>query len=149
MRFLRYIAVPWTFLLVYTFFSGVLGQNGLYAKKHLESEYLRLIEHERVLENANRSVLTTRNNLMHDPDTLAVYARQLGYGIGNEKFVRIRGLSVAMNGTIPDDKVLYAVEPGFVSDNMIKIISVFFGAAVLIFLLINDFYVFKELFSSK
>jgi len=130
--------VPWTAVVVYAFFSFFLGQNGLYARKHLDMERLKLLENQKSLENTKKDFLKTRNNLMHDQNSLSVYMRQLGYGMGEEKFVRIKGLSVAIGADLPAGKVLYAETPEFVSDATIKIISAFFALAVLVFFIIKD-----------
>jgi len=145
MRFVQFMLVPWTAVVVYTFFSFFLGQNGLYARKHLEAEKLRLIENQKVLEQTQQDFLKTRENLATDRDMLAVYARQLGYGAENEQFIRIKGLSVAINPPMPVGQVLYSVKPEFVSDSVIKAISVCFALAVLVFFLIKDvLIVFEE-----
>jgi len=130
--------VPWTAVAVYAFFSFFLGQNGLYARKHLEAERLRLQENQKTLENTKKDLLKTRNNLISDRNTLSVYTRQLGYGKGEEKFIRIKGLNVAVSADLPAGKVFYAAAPDFISDAAIKIISAFFGLAVLVFFFIKD-----------
>ena len=130
--------VPWTAVVVYAFFSFFLGQNGLYARKHLETERIKLVENQKNLENTKRDFLKTKNNLMNDKNSLSVYMRQLGYGTGEEKFLRIKGLNVAIGADLPAGKVLYAESPEFVSDTIIKIISVFFALAVLVFFFIRD-----------
>jgi len=137
--------VPWTVLLVYSFFSFFLGQNGLYARRHLEAEYLRLSENRNALEATNRNYLRIKENLLHDNDALSVYARQLGFGHAGEEFIRIMGLSVAANIDLPTGQVLYAVSPYHVPNRTIKIISLVLGLAVLLFLFIHDFYWLREI----
>jgi cell division protein FtsB len=136
---MRYFLVIWTFFIVYTFFSFFLGQNGLYAQKHLESERVRLYENLKKLEDINTDYQNLRNNLMGDPDSLSVYARQLGYGKEGEEYIRIMGLGIAINTDMPAGQVSYTVNPVFISDTTIKIISILFALAVLVFLLIRDF----------
>jgi hypothetical protein len=130
--------VFWTAFVVYAFFSFFLGQNGLYARKHLEAEHLRLVENRNSLENIKQDFYNTKNSILNDQDTMSVYARQLGYGTGDEKFVRIKGLNVAARFEMSAGKVLYAANPEFVSDTVIKMIAAFFGLAVLVFFLIKD-----------
>ena len=137
MRFLRYILVPWTMVLVYTFFSFFLGQNGVYARKHLEAEQHRLSEHQKTLEYVHNDLVNTKNNLIHDNDSLTVYSRQLGNGHEKETFYRVLGLSVAVAAPLPENRVLYSTSPEYVSDRLIKIISACFGLAVLAFFLIS------------
>jgi len=130
--------VPWTIVVVYTFFSFFLGQNGLYARKHLEAERIKLLENQKNLENIQKEFLKTKNTLINDRDALSVYARQLGYGTEDEQFIRIKGLSVAVNTNMSAGQPLYATSSEFISDTTIKIISAFFGLAVLVFFLIRD-----------
>ena len=144
MRLMRYMFVPWTILLVYSFFSFFLGQSGLYARRHLEAEYIRLLENNNALEAINRTFLRTKENLVGDDDALSVYARQLGFGHAGEEFIRVVGLGIAANVNLPSGQVLYATEPHFVPNGTIKVISVIFGVAVLLFLLIHDFHWFRE-----
>jgi len=138
MRFVQYLLVPWTAVVVYTFFSFFLGQNGLYARKHLEAERQRLIENQKILEQTRQDFEKTKENLMYDGDMISVYARQLGYGTEDEQFIRIKGLSIAINPPLPAGQVLYAASPEFVSDTVIKAISACFALAVLVFFLIKD-----------
>lgn len=140
MRFVRYMLVPWTAVVVYAFFSFFLGQNGLYARKYLEMERIRLLENQKSLENIKKDFQKTRNNLLSDQDSLSVYMRQLGYGTGDEQFVRIKGLNVALGTDMSAGKVLYVTSPEFVSDKAIKIISALFGLAVLLFFLVKDMF---------
>jgi len=140
MRLMRYFLVIWTFFFVYSFFSFFLGQNGLYAKKHLQSERVRLYENQKKLEDTFMEYRNIKNNLMADQDALSVYARQLGYGREGEEYIRIMGLGIAINTDMPTGQVSYAVSPVYISDTTIKIISLLFAFAVLSFLLIRDFY---------
>lgn len=144
MRLLRYLFVPWTMFLVYSLFTAILGQNGLYARRHLEAELMQLQENQNALEYANGNFLKTKDNLMHDPDALSVYARQLGYGREGEEFIRIMGLGVAINANTPAGNVLYAADPVFISDKTIKIIAAFFGVVVLVYFLVGDFFSYRD-----
>jgi len=139
MRFIRYFLVIWTFFLVYTSLSYFWGQNGLYARRHLETERVRLYENLKKLENINIDYQNIRNNLMRDQDSLSVYARQLGYGREGEEYIRIMGLGIAINTNMPAGQVSYTESPDFISDTTIKIISLLFALVVLSLLLFYDF----------
>jgi cell division protein FtsB len=138
MRPFRYILVPWTMFFVYSFFTFFLGQNGVYAHRHLQAEQARLSENLEALQDSNAGYQKTKNNLAHDYDSISVYTRQLGYGRGDEEFIRIMGLAIAANSDLPAGQVFYSVNPVFISDTAIKFISAFFGMAILIFFLICD-----------
>ena len=125
--------------MVYSFFSFFLGQNGLYARRYLQTEKTRLSENYRALQATNDSFLKIKDMIMNDSDAVSVYARQLGYGRNSEKIVRIMGLGIAVNSELPVGEVYYAETPSFVSDNVIKLISALFGFVVLVFFVIYDF----------
>ena len=125
-------------MLVYTFFSCILGQNGIYVQRHLEAERIKLLENQQSLETMKKDFLKTMNNIKNDPDTFSVYARQFNYGTEEERFIRVKGINVGVNTNMPVGKVLYAEDPEYVSDTAIKVISLFFGLAVLIFFLLKD-----------
>jgi len=137
--------VPWTVLLVYSFFSFFLGQNGLYARRHLETEHQRLTENRNSLEATNRNFLRAKDSLLNDDDALSVYARQLGFGNPGEEFIRVVGLGVAANVNVPSGQVLYSTAPHYIPNSTIKIIAMIFGLAALAFLLIHDFYWLREM----
>jgi hypothetical protein len=139
MRFIRYFLVIWTFFIVYTSCSFFWGQNGLYARRHLDAERLRLYENLKKLENINADYQNIRNNLIGDQDSLSVYARQLGYGREGEEYIRIMGLGIAINTDMPTGQVSYSENPEFISDTTLKIISLVFALVVLSFLLVHDF----------
>jgi hypothetical protein len=147
MRFIRYFLVIWTFFFVYTSFSYLWGQNGLQARRHLETERVRLSENLKKLENINTDYQNIRDNLIHDQDSLSVYARQLGFGREGEEYIRIMGLGIAINTDMPAGQVSYTESPAFISDSTIKIISLLFALLVLSFFLIYDFCV--NAFSSQ
>jgi hypothetical protein len=126
-------------ILVYALFTAFLGQNGVYARKHLEAERQELLKNQKALERAYSGFLDTKDSLTYDRDALSVYARQLGYGRENEAYLRIMGLGIAINAGTPAGQVLYATDPVFVPDTTIKIISALFGVAVLAFFLVSDF----------
>jgi hypothetical protein len=111
----------------------------LYARRHLETERVRLYENLKKLENINIDYQNIRNNLMRDQDSLSVYARQLGYGREGEEYIRIMGLGIAINTNMPAGQVSYTESPDFISDTTIKIISLLFALVVLSLLLFYDF----------
>jgi hypothetical protein len=140
MRLLRYVLVPWAAVLVYSFLTFFLGQDGLYARRHLESEHRRLSQNAYHLQSIADSYAQSRENLLTDGDAFSVHARQLGLGWDGEKFIRVMGLGVASGPDVFSGQAVYAVPAGFVPGLTIKIISMAFGFAVLVFFLIDDLY---------
>jgi hypothetical protein len=125
-------------ILVYSFFTFFLGQNGVYARKQLQAEHARLSSNLEALQDLNADYQKTKENLVYDQDSLSVYTRQLGYGRDGEEFIRIMGLGIAANSDLPAGQVFYSENPVFISDTVIKFISAFFGMAILVFFLICD-----------
>jgi hypothetical protein len=124
--------------LVYSFFTFFLGQNGVYARRHLQSEHARLSANLKALQNLNADYQKTKENLIYDQDSISVYTRKLGYSRANEQFIRIMGLGIAANSDLPAGQVLYSEDTVFIPDTAIKFISAFFGMAILVFFLICD-----------
>jgi hypothetical protein len=69
-----------------------VGKAGINAYRGLEREQARLSANLDELRNINRGLQSEVEALRSDPDTIAVYARELGYGQTDERFVRIVGL---------------------------------------------------------
>jgi len=144
MRLLRYMLAPWAALLAYSFLSFFVGHSGIYARRHLEAERARLQENLSALEAAGAGLLRSKESLLGDDDALSVYARQLGFGRPGEGFVRVVGLGVAASVPVPSGHALYAAAPHYVPGSRIKLISLGFGAAVLLFFLVNDLHWLRE-----
>ena len=143
MRLLKYIVVPWTIFFVYFLFSAILGQNGYYAKKHLDAELSQLTHNLNELEKANDDLYKIKDSLLNDSDALSVYMRQLGYGRDGEQFIRIMGQGITVNSDMSIGQVLYTTNPDFVRDQTLKIVAICIGLAIFVFFLINDIYSYK------
>jgi cell division protein FtsB len=139
MRFLRYLFAFWTAFAVYSLFTFAHGPGSLQVQKQLEDEIVRLSENLDELGLTNRKFLNTAAGLETDPETLAVYARQLGYGRTGEKFIRIIGMENTVNPEMFPGRVLQASEPEFVPDVKIKFLALAFALAVLFFFIAVDF----------
>jgi cell division protein FtsB len=138
MRAFKYLIALWTAIAVYGVFSLLAGAVGLSAyqqlladreKQWINMETLRLINGE--LEN-------TKNSLLYDRDTIAVYARDLGYGKKDERFIRIVGLGGMKNPHASAGQIKRAGEPDFIPDRTLKIAALCAGLAVFALLLIFD-----------
>jgi hypothetical protein len=86
----------------------------------------------------NGDLENTKNSLLYDRDTIAVYARELGYGREDERFIRIVGLGGIKKNPSTPGEVLRARRPGFVADRKLKIIALCSGLAVCAVLLLFD-----------
>jgi len=138
MRLLKYFAVPCVAILVYCGFSFFFGQNGLHSRRHLEGELARLTENRDSLLAERESFVGTRENLLTDDDALSVHARPLGFANPEEGFVRVVGLGVESHVGLPSGQALRAMEPSFIPNRSITVVSLVLGMAVFSFLLVGD-----------
>jgi len=133
MRIFKYLVGIWAALAVYALFSFLSGPRGLSAYNYLLSEKERQWENINDLGIINDELEKTRNSLLYDDDTLTVYARQMGYGQEDERFVRIVGLGNVKITPAVTGSVYTAQNPEFISDKSIKIAALCAGLIVFAF----------------
>lgn len=76
--------------------------------------------------------------VQHDADTIAVYARELGFGTPNEHFIRIVGLPAAAKKALSAGQQILPQIPQFVPEETIHIVSVLAGLVTLLLLMVFD-----------
>jgi cell division protein FtsB len=129
----------WAAAAVYAATSIFLGTMGISAYNQLEMERDKQQANLETLKTINRQLEGDMDALRYDSDAIAVYARDLGYGLENERFVRIVGLGgIKKQRTIPGR----LVSPGYpraVSNKTLRISSLCAGFAVLLLLIVVEF----------
>jgi cell division protein FtsB len=143
MKVCKYLYGIWTAVVIYSLFSFTSGPKGLSAYNQLLSERELQFANMKELQYYNEELEKEKNSLLHDSETLMVYARQLGYGSEDELFVRIAGLQSAQNIPTAAGNVYFASEPDFISDRTIKLTA--FCAGLLFF----AFFFVMELIDTK
>jgi hypothetical protein len=91
----------------------------------------------------NEELENTKNALLYDRDTIAIYARELGFGEKDEKFARIVGFSGNRKPRTSPGDVVIAAKPVFMQDRIIRLISIFAGFAVFAAFLVSDLLEYK------
>jgi cell division protein FtsB len=134
MKIFKYLLSFWTTVAVYSVFTFFYGQGGLSAYNQLLSERELQMKNIKELWVTNEELEKTKNNLLYDYDTLLVYSRQMGYGLEDERFVRIVGLGNSMSAPAVAGKVYKPKNPDFVPDKNIKITALCAGLLVFAFL---------------
>jgi len=134
MRIFKYLIGIWTAIAVYTLFSFLSGPGGLSAYNQLLSERDQQWANIKELGNINEELEKTKNSLLFDNDTLLVYARQIGYAQEDERFIRIVGLGNIKSPPAITGKVYITKPPDYLSDKIIKIVSLCAGFLVFTFL---------------
>jgi cell division protein FtsB len=138
MRVFNYLLALWAAFVVYGVSSVLFGAIGLSAYRQLETDRDQQWINMKNLQRINEDLENAKNSLLYDQDTIAVYARELGYGKKNERFIRIVGLGGIKNHYNTAGQQLRAGKPDFVSDRTLKIAALCTGIMVFAFLLILD-----------
>ncbi|MDR1105788.1 MAG: septum formation initiator family protein [Treponema sp.] len=138
MGVLKYLTAFWTAAAVYAVLSFLAGAMGLSAYRELLLERDKQRANMEKLGLVNETLENTKNSLLYDRDTIAVYARELGYGNRDERFVRIVGLGGVKRPDVRPGEVVRAYRPEFMDDRLIKIIALSAGGAVFALLLVFD-----------
>jgi cell division protein FtsB len=139
MRIFKYLIGIWTAIVVYALFSFFSGPKGISAYNQLLYEREQQWANVKELGNINDELEKVKNNLLYDHDTLLVQARQMGYGYEDERFVRIVGLGKIKSTPAVAGNIYITKAPDFVSDNIIKIVSICAGFLVFAFLFMLEF----------
>jgi cell division protein FtsB len=137
MSLLKYLIPLWIATAVYSLLSVFSGTMGISAYDQLITERDREAANLETLRHINRKLEGTLDALLYDSDTLAVYARELGYGSKDERFVRIVGLGIPAPRIVPGH-TLSAVKPPAVSNRTIRIISLASGFILLLCMILYD-----------
>jgi cell division protein FtsB len=135
MRLLKFLFPLWVAILVYSFLSFFHGSSGFAAYDGLKAERDKQLANLESLKKINRELEGDRDALLYDGDTIAVHARELGYGSDNERFVRITGLSKTMRRQYWAGEIAGAQTPPSMDEKTIRAISLVAGGIVLGFIL--------------
>jgi cell division protein FtsB len=92
MKLGKYLLVPWFSLVIYTVLTVYNGPGGVVPYRELQAERQKILENLDKLQQINLELEGAKDALHHDPETIRIRARELGYGENNERFVRIVGL---------------------------------------------------------
>ncbi|MDR2028479.1 MAG: septum formation initiator family protein [Treponema sp.] len=139
MRALKYIIAPWAAAVVYSLFSLFSGTMGFSAYTQLSTERDKQQANMEALQGINKDLEGLMDALRYDSDTLSVYARELGYGSEEERFIRIVGLAGAKKQRILAGQIIRPRTPDSIPDRAIRIFSLSIGLAVSVCLGISDF----------
>jgi len=138
MSYLKFLTALWTAIVCYSLSSFVLGSTGVLAMERLRAERERLSTNMKELERINVALGGELDALRYDPDTLSVYARELGYGQADERFVRIVGLPVSGKQRVSAGNLIVPSLPPAIPTGTLRIVSILVGLAVFISLGFSD-----------
>jgi cell division protein FtsB len=138
-KVLKYLFALWAGVLIYTMLSLSVGARGLSAYAQLTEERAKQEAGIESLRRINRELENSMNSLVHDEDTVSVYARELGLARAEERFIRIVGLGGYQQTRTAAGEVVPISAPQFMSNRSIQLIALFSGLTVLICMIAFDF----------
>jgi hypothetical protein len=83
------------------------------------------------LRRINSELGDMKDALLYDEETIALYARELGYGREDETFIRIVGLDKKMKVRIDPGELIPVIKRAHNPDLVLKIIACSIGLGVL------------------
>ena len=130
--YLKVITPLFVFAFVYSFFGICFGPRGFFARRQLKQQREVLLQHVRFLSDIGEDLNIRIANLSSDPETIAVYAHELGYVQKNERLIKLMNFSGSVERT-EDPGVAYLIEtPRYVPDAVCKTIAVSMSIIVII-----------------
>ena len=125
--------------MIYALLALSFGPKGASAHRQLQAEQARQEANIESLQLINRELENAVSSLLHDTDTLAVFARELGYAASHERFIRVVGLGgYQQTRTVPGD-IVFAAVPQYIPNTILMAIAFFIGAAALVCMVVFDF----------
>jgi cell division protein FtsB len=139
MRFLKYLIAVWTTLFVYTVSAFFVGSTGILALQQLSAGRDKQLSNLEALQDLNQELEGTLNTLKNDPDAIRVYARELGYGARDERFIRIVGMGGAKKQRTTAGQISIPRTPNFIPDRILWFFAICAGLGVLVLMSISEF----------
>jgi cell division protein FtsB len=131
MKALKYLVPLWVSIVVYSALSLFSGAVGFSVYDQLLKEKEKQARNLVLLQEINRELEGEAEALLYDFDTITAYARELGYGKPEERFIRIVGLPGRRNQHHDPGKIVKAEIPDFMAESDIRFISLACGLGVL------------------
>jgi cell division protein FtsB len=124
MPVLKYLASLWTALMFYAISSLFAGASGFSAYDQLNAQKEKLLANLRRIEAVNEEIMGMKEALTYDNDTIYLYARELGYGGGDERFIRIAGLNGKQKNRLSAGEIFLPAAPEYINDKTLRIIAI-------------------------
>jgi cell division protein FtsB len=138
MRSLKYLIALWAAVALYAFASVFTGNVGLSAYHKLSQERDKQKLNIKALSEKNRELEGLRDALLYDSDTIAVYARDLGFGREDEAFIRIVGFEEKIKQPAAAGELTPIIRQEHTPDRLLRIIASCTGMGLMILFGIFD-----------
>lgn len=127
MKSLKFLLPVFAGIIVYTVLSVCIGPRGLWAMRQLAGERARLATNLDTLRTINEDLDARFQCLSADPDTISVYAHELGYVADGERLIRLAGFTGGIDRTFDCGTALSVNAPKYLPEWMCKFFGVFAG----------------------
>ncbi len=127
MKHLRIILPLFIGTLVYSLLVLSFGPKGLVPMKQLEREKTTVSANLGKLYELRDDLKSKLDNLSADPDTISIYAHELGYVYEGERLIRLAGFSGGIDRNLVPGTVLRMKAPGFLPEWICKLSGVCAG----------------------
>jgi cell division protein FtsB len=114
--------------LIYTVTSVCFGPGGIQAMRQLERNRILLAQNLDELYAVQTSLDGEFRNLSADPDTISVYAHELGYVTQGEKLIKLAGFSGGIDRNLTCGEAIKTVPPVYLPEWMCKFMGILTGA---------------------
>ena len=118
---------------VYSSLTLVFGAKGIYSAQFMKTQRDALVEHVDSLNGISAELDGKIRNLTYNPETIAIYAHELGYIYEDEGIIKLVNFNSGFDKTISPGTALNLIEPHFLSDYVCKTIALSFGLFAVIF----------------
>ncbi|MDR2630630.1 MAG: septum formation initiator family protein [Spirochaetaceae bacterium] len=125
--------------MLYSLTSIFTGDIGLSAYRDLSRERDKQTLNIEALKEKHKALEGLRDALLYDSDTIAVYARDLGFGRDDETFIRIVGLEEKVKQPATAGEVVPIIRQDHIPDRTLRFIAFYTGMGIIVLLGIFDF----------
>lgn len=113
--------------LVYSVLSMCIGPKGIWAMSQLTRERTRVSANLESLYIANEDLNSRFQNLSADPDTISVYAHELGYVANGEKLIKLAGFTGGIDRNFDSGSAISVIKPAFLPEWVCKFFGILSG----------------------
>jgi cell division protein FtsB len=138
MTYIKYLVPLWIGVCIYVICSIFTGPTGLSAYEQLLVEQEELNANMESLRRLNADLENMGKSLAHDPDVIAIYARELGYADSGERFIHIAGMEKPLKKPIDAGQIFHASKPRHTSNAFIFTIAFTIAFAAFLCVLLPD-----------
>lgn len=118
-------------MLVYVMLSVFVGKQGIWAYAQLQEYKVLITSNIKNLQDINEKITIDKKTMLNDDDTIAAYARSMGFIYDNENLVKITGIPVFSNAVYETGAKINPPQIIYMPDWMAK------GIGFCVFLFVN------------